>query len=234
MKMKLAPFILTLANIHSFAITLLPTSDAFPKATAVTETNPYSSCQYQNSAYGPIFSPTGSVFDRGYNGFDVTTSSFGDAKSFTLKHLLVTSKEDTAKSGDIFVEATVGGEVWMLGPGGDWKKQSDTGLRAYFSGKLSLVTPIGVFTQPVDLSAFIGTQLKIGYGLRENQASALASSYLDMTSNRRISLVYTVNYLEGIPANKYLDIVRGPLICMAPASIMIAPSTAQSAGRNLP
>ncbi len=117
------------------------------------------------------------VFAAPVPTFSATAS--GTTSNLTLTASLSIGDADVGQYGNIYLAAMVG-SAWFAHNGADWVSWSGGSLPVYAVG--SLTNRSIEVVRNANLSALVGTQIYVGYGLNES----------DMLANGKFGLVYTV------------------------------------------
>ena len=107
-----------------------------------------------------------------------SAAASGTTRNLTLSASINIDGADAGRNGNVYLAAAVGNALFLHN-GASWVPWSGGPLPIYSVGLLANQSI--ELVRNADLSAFVGTQIYVGYGLSEN----------DMLANRKFGLVYT-------------------------------------------
>lgn len=147
-----------------------------------------------------------------------TTASFSAQASGTTNNLTLTvtaniADADVGKTGNYYL-VFIHNELWQVNNGTAWVAYKNGPLPVYASGPLASGSV--ELVKNVDLTAFIGAKLYVGYGLTES----------DMVANEKYSLVYTItqNAQPAGPAPVLLG-ASGSFAVLAKTAVSTVPAS---------
>ncbi len=161
----------TLGNVTSYSDTGLTTATAYSYTVAACDAAGNCSAQ---SAVVLLGTP---ALAAPVPTFSATAS--GTTSDLTLTASLSIGDADVGRNGNVYLAAYTG-SAWFVHNGSSWVSWSGGSLPAYAVGPLTNRSIEVV--RNTNLSALVGTQVYVGYGLSES----------DMLTNGKYGLVYTV------------------------------------------
>jgi len=118
------------------------------------------------------------------------TVTVADATQAVITGVTFTPPASTAGvPGAVYVAAIISGNILFLDSNGQWQAYiAGKSPAAYFTGNLGATT-LNIIPTPMDLSAYSGAQILVGYG---KGIAPLSSPFDNMLTNTTYDIVYTV------------------------------------------
>jgi len=139
-------------------------------------------------------------------------TTIGTASNLTITASLDVGDADTGKDGNVYLVANLKG-AWFAHDGASWVSWAKGAIPVHSAG--SLASRSIEVARDLDTSAFVGTQVYLGYGLNES----------DMLANGKFGLVYA--FLEPVTvARSTLQRITAPSVPDNDKAALVAGNTA--------